>query len=381
MNQIENIKKGVIVLGGHVQALGIIRILGNENIPSILLDDSHINIARFSKYCGDFFLYSDLMKKLIELGKLEKYKNWLILPTNDFHVSEISKNKKELLKYFKVGSDDWSNIEKFYNKKNAYKIAKKIGIDIPETWFPKSIDDLPVHSINYPCIIKPAVMHKFYKITKKKVFICNNKQELLNNYKKALKVISSNEILIQDIIPGSSENLYSACFTFDKEKSLVQLVCRRKRQHPVNFGNATTFAETFRDEKLIEISEKLLKEVKYDGICEVEYKFDKRDQRYKFLEINTRTWKWHSISIKSKSPFLISYYNKCYNLEKIVKLNFEDASFKHIITDVPTSFKMILMGIYKKTIIRNVQYATWNKKDILPAIMELLILPYLIFKR
>ena len=44
-------KKGVIVLGGHVQGLGIIRIFGKNNIPCVLLDSTGINIARHSKYC------------------------------------------------------------------------------------------------------------------------------------------------------------------------------------------------------------------------------------------------------------------------------------------------------------------------------------------
>ncbi len=50
-------KKGVIVLGGHVQGLGIIRIFGKNNISCILLDNTKINIARHSKYCNAFYKY------------------------------------------------------------------------------------------------------------------------------------------------------------------------------------------------------------------------------------------------------------------------------------------------------------------------------------
>jgi len=380
-NQIDRLERGVIVLGGHVQGLGIIRIFGKNKIPTILLDNTRVNIARHSKYCKEFYLYQNLIDKLIEFGERGIFKNWLILPTNDSHVSELSKNKELLSKHFIVGIDDWSTIEVFYNKKNAYNLAEKLNIDFPQTWFPESLTEISRYPIKFPCIIKPAIMHEFYRITKKKVFVCNNRDELLNNYKKALEVIPPNEVMIQDIVPGSSENLYSACFMYNKDKAHVQLISRRKRQHPVNFGNATTFAETVSKNELIEISEKLLKEVQYDGICEVEYKYDKRDGKFKFLEINTRTWKWHSISIKSDSPFLMSYYNKCYGLEEIIKLEFKDACFKHILTDIPVSIQMILMGIFKRSSCKNIQYGTWDKKDLLPGIFELLILPYLIIKR
>jgi len=381
MKDIEEHNKGIIVIGGHVQGLGIIRIFGKNKIPTILLDNTKFNLARYSKYCNKFLLYKNLLEKLIKVGKSREFQNWLILPTNDYHVLLLSKNKTILSKYFTVGIDKWSVIKIFYNKKNTYNLAEKLGIDIPKTWFPDSLNTISKFPIKFPCIIKPAVMHEFYSVTKKKVFVCNNKQELVKNYQKASEIIPPEEIIIQDIIPGSSENLYSACFMFSGGESQVQLVARRKRQHPINFGNATTFAETVKNNNLINISEKLLQEVTYDGICEVEYKYDERDGKFKLLEINTRTWKWHSIAIKSETPFLMSYYNRCYGLEKIVKLDFKDACFKHLITDIPVIMKMIFKGIFKRSVSQNVQYATWDKDDYLPAIIEIIILPYLMINR
>ena len=42
---------GVIVLGGHVQALGIVRAYGKLGIQAVVVENTSKNISRHSKYC------------------------------------------------------------------------------------------------------------------------------------------------------------------------------------------------------------------------------------------------------------------------------------------------------------------------------------------
>jgi len=376
-------KIGVIIIGGHVQGLGIARIYGEQGIPCIILDDTKTNIARHSKYVNKYYYFQkfNLLSKLINLARTGKYNNWLIMPTNDYHIMVISKNKEELEKHFKVSSDNWEIIDKFYNKRITYRLTEEIGIDYPRTWMPDSEEDLKQIDCIYPCIIKPAVMHNLYSVIKKKVLVCNSYEELVENYRVVLKIIPPEEVLVQDIIPGSNENQFSACFTFYDGEPFVSLVARRKRQHPIDFGNATTFAETLENKQLLESSVKLLKKANYSGVCEVEYKLDDRDGKYKFLEVNPRTWKWHIIAKRSKSPFLMSMFNKIYNLEPIIKNDWDQAFFKHILTDVWIQYQLLKLGRFKFQNPKNIQYAVWDKNDMLPPIMELIYFPITYIKR
>ena len=116
---------GIIVLGGHIQALGIIRILGRRGIKSVIIDKTKKNISRHSKYCDLFILCKDdeLLSRLMSLGQEKKYQNWVLFPTNDFHVKVLSQNRNKLQKYFIVSTDCWKVIDAFYNKRNTYKIA------------------------------------------------------------------------------------------------------------------------------------------------------------------------------------------------------------------------------------------------------------------
>lgn len=167
---------------------------------------------------------------------------------------------------------------------------------------------------------------------------------------------------------------------FDGENEIQSLVGRRARQHPPDFGNATTFAQIVDNDELLGTSRKLLKAIKYTGVCEVEYKFDPEDHTYKFLEINPRTWKWHSIAAKAGSNMLENYYRFLHHQELQPISPLKKASFRHILTDVPTHLKYKLKGINKKHPRYPIQYAVWSKNDILPAIFELIYLPYLILK-
>lgn len=376
--------KGAIILGGHIQALGIIRILGRMGVNCIVIDNTAKNISRHSKYCTLFIKTNNayLLQTLIDLGQIEKYQGWILFPTNDFHVKLLSINKTLLEKHFTVSVEKWDIINTFYNKCNAYKLAQKIGLPIPRTSFPLSEDDLAQLEIGFPCILKPAVMHEFYSKTRKKVFICQDAKELLISYKKALSLIPNDEIIIQEIIPGSSENQFSACFLILNGRVFVSLTACRLRQHPIDFGNATTYAETVDLPEVKEYAEKILKASKYSGLCEVEFKKDERDGTFKFLEVNPRTWKWHSIANKAGTPFIQMYYDYLCGLSITPHTGYNKASFVHFITDFPIRLQLAFKG-YKHWINfqKPVESATWASDDIMPWFFEKLYLIYMLKSR
>ena len=380
----DKIIRGVIVLGGHVQALGIVRIYGRMGIPVIVLESTSKCIARHSKYCQRFFKVNEdkIEDFLLSSDFAISFFNWVIFPTNDMHVKVLSINKVRLEQNYIVSTDKWESVREFHNKKRTYQLAEKIGVPIPATFYPESNKDLVWLDIKYPCIIKPAVMYDFYRRTRKKVLLCRNLEELKVNYAKALGVIPAEEILIQEVIPGGGRNQYSACFLYLEGKSFLHLTACRMRQHPINFGNATTYAEITFMPKLIEYGERLLKAANYNGVCEVEFKLDARDNLFRLLEVNPRTWKWHSIANKANTPFLPLYYN--YLIGKIIEPvnSLEYASFCHYTTDLPVRFLLLLKGSnYWNRLVKPVEKAIWSKSDPWPCFYEKLYLVRYLMER
>jgi len=372
---------GAIILGGHIQAYGIIRQMGEMGFNSVVIDNEPLNISKYSKYCKASYVetYNKTKDLLFKLAQDRNYYNWLIIPTDDYYLRIISENYDELSKYFILLTEKWEKVSIFFNKCKTYPWIDKLGIPIPYTLYPESIDEIEsIKSyIGYPCIIKPSIMKDFYNIFGSKVLVCDNYDDLIYKYKKALRHFKFQDLMLQQIIPGSSENQYSIGLFSVKGEIYNYIMVRRKRQHPPDFGNATTYAETVNIPVLLDYANRIIDEIKYTGVCEIEFKYDCKSNEYKFLEVNPRFWKWHIITQKAEVPFIRSIISYYYIGQPIISQNYINAAWEDIATDLPTIFNYISKGLYKKPLGYKKINAVANKKDPKPFLMQLLLLPYL----
>ncbi len=386
-----NKSAGAIVIGGHFQGLGVVRALARHGVKVVVVDHQHC-ISRFSRYIYKFIFSPAVLKEdafldfMVDLHQIMQYDKWVLFPTDDETVFFLSKNKNLLERFYTVPTPEWDIVKFAYNKKFSYKLAESIDIPIPKTYYPNSLKECIDMELEYPLIIKPAVMRDFFRITKKKVFCANNKEELINMYQKATKIINPSEILIQERIPDVANNLYSFCPLFKGKKVLASIVAKRWRQHPMDFGQASTYAETVHIPELKEMGSRLLSAMDYYGLCEVEFIRDSRDGQYKFLEVNPRVWGWHTLALKAgvNLPYML-YQDISGNL---VHNGFYRQGVKwfRLTTDIPT----VLTEIWKKrmnikdylhSLKGEKEYAVFSMKDPLPFIGELFLIPFLWKKR
>jgi predicted ATP-grasp superfamily ATP-dependent carboligase len=376
----------VLVLGGHVQGLGIVRILAEKGLRIAVLDETSINLAKYSRYCSEFIKCTndkvEAFLKNIEAD--ERFRNCVIFPTNDFYLEILARIKSQVAPNLICAVDDKERIDVFFSKEKSYQLAQSLDIDIAKTIQVKSTEEIVNRDIHFPCIIKPTVMHTFYKKFKKKVIVCNNKRELITQFTFVSSFFSSREILIQEIINGDNSCQFSVGLFAIKGKIIRAITANRARQHPIDFGNATTMAITCHEPKLIEYAQKLMQYTNYTGLCEIEFKRDDSTGKYIFLEVNSRTWKWHSICQAANLDLIFPYYEYLLSGKNhFEKQNQKDAFFIHELTDLPTRIKMRLknLNIVKPSKGFRKQNAVWNKKDFLPWLMEKIFLPYFVMKR
>ncbi|MCK4306797.1 ATP-grasp domain-containing protein [candidate division WOR-3 bacterium] len=384
-------KPGAIVIGGDYQGLGIIRSLGKNGIPVYLLDTGPC-IGKVSKFTSKFFAYEEttLLEFLFNLAHKEKLNNWVIYPTTDEVVKLIAINKNELEKYYKIPTPKWEVTEILYNKKLTCKLAIDLGIPIPKTCFPESesIDKL---ELQFPVIIKPLSKGIFYKLTKKKALKARNRKELIKVVEAVRELpLPLSEIMIQEVIPqtksatGGPSNLYSFCSLFKEGKALAKLSARRIRQHPMDFGRASTFVETVDIPELEMLGTKLLSKLDYYGLSEVEFMWDPRDKTYKLLEVNARTWGWHTFGsgIGLDFPFLLYKDLMGENLAQYIVPLQKDVKWIRILTDTGLVAYEILKGRMKvceyiASLKGKKEYAVWSYQDPLPFLFEIFLLPWL----
>lgn len=379
-------KIGAVIIGGDFQGLGILRSLAKKGVPICLLEDDKLCIARFSRYgkrfikCpspGDEAVFLNFLE---DLAQKENLKGWVVFPTNDQTVYCLSKYRKELEEYYRIPTPSWDVVKFAYDKRLTYQLAQKVGIATPQTFYAKGLKDLEKMEVEFPVVIKPAIKAHFFSRTWLKAIRADNKKELINKFRKVLSVIDISEIMIQELIPGVPDNLFSFCSFFKNGEVLGKVIARRPRQRPMDFGTAS-YVETVNIPELEEIGKKILRLMNYYGLSEVEFIQDPRDGKYKLLEINARIWAWQTLAIRAGVDFPYLLYQDM--LGKDVRSDFfrENIKWIRLKSDIPTVITMILknrMNItdYLNSLRGNKEFAVLSIKDPLPFIMELLMTPH-----
>lgn len=324
----------VVIFGGHIQALGLARQvaslthereneLKNKREVVLLVEDGY-SVARFSRAVDRTLICrngSEEWKVKIEELELPN-RGTLLFPTNDEAVEFLCVHYDEYKERFALGVPGPDVIELFNNKRTSYRYATAHNVPCPKCWYPDTIDDVEELSrtLPYPVVVKPAIMYSFHATFGKKAFRCDDAERLMNVYKRIDEARYPLEsILIQEFLSGGPKHLYSYGVMAADGKPLASIQANRIRQNPMDFGNSTTYAITCDVPEIEAQSVRLLAQTRYFGLGEVEWMWDERAQQYKFLEINTRAWKWHTLSNMRGFSFIgamIDYYDGKINIDK-----------------------------------------------------------------
>lgn len=379
----ENSIPGGIVIDGHVQGLGIARSLGEKGIPVIIVENKK-GLARFSKYVKGYFqspayLSDELADFLIALAKEQGLKDWLLFPTNDHIVHTISRNHARLGEYYKFTVPGLDIISRIYSKKETILAAKKSGVAAPRTFFPG--DESNSEKIQFPAIVKGIEGFSFYKSIGKKTVIVKDQAELESTLVQVEQLISLDKVMVQEIIPFGEKNRVVSFTTFcDEGEVKCYWAGKKLREHPFEFGTST-FCESLLTPELVEPTKRLLKEINYTGVCEVEYILDLRDNTYKIIEINPRTWLWISLARRCGVDYAAMMYNYVHGKDFNYPDKYESGvRWTHLWTDFFFSSLGIIKGRYSigeilKSYSGKVEFGVWSVKDPKPFIMETILLP------
>jgi D-aspartate ligase len=382
---------GAIVIGGEHPGLGIARSLGRKGIPVFVIDDQH-SISQFSRYVTKVVRVRDLrddlktVESVMEIGQRFGLEGWVLFPTRDETVAAFSRHRDQLAEFFRVTTPCWETVRWAWDKKNTYDRATELGIPVPGTYNPRTEKELSELYSRLPLALKPAVKENFFYATGAKAWRAETPEQLNDLFRKAVRQIRPEEILIQEIIPGDGRRQYSYCAFFRDGEALSTLIARRMRQHPREFGRAATYVETVELPEIVELSERFLKAIDYYGLVEVEFKQDPRDGQFKLLDVNARTWGFHSISGPAGVDFPYLLYAD--QLGKPVDRAHAKAGIGWLraVTDVPTAAKDLWDGemgfpSYWRSLRNTRSESVFCAQDPLPSVAEILMLPYLVTKK
>ena len=383
---------GAVVVGGDYQGLGILRSLGCRGVPVCVVDDE-FSISRFSKYCTHFVKTPPLREEraiadsLLDIACRLGLSGWVLYPTREELVAAFSRHRQELGRVFRVPTPPWDSIQWAWDKRNTYRLAAQLGIPTPAISYPENADDLgELGALQPPFAVKPAIKERFVYATKAKAWRADTFGELKILLRKAFALLGPGEVMVQELIPGGGAQQFAYCSFFRDGKAVGKMVARRRRQHPMQFGKASTFVETVDVPILEDYSERFLRAINYYGLVELEYKLDPRDQQYKLLDVNARTWGYHSLGLRAGVDFSYMLYADQLGLPVASCRAIPGIAWIRMATDIPAALTAVLSGDtspsgYLRSLINCNTEAVFNREDLLPGLMEILLIPYLAMKR
>jgi D-aspartate ligase len=382
---------GALILGIEYQALGLLRQLRSAGIPCVLVDEDRWGAARFSRWrCPTFqspgYDSQEFWPWLVRLQEEEGLTGWVLIPTNDEQVRQIALHHDEACRCFGYAGPAWNTYRTLYDKRLTHEWCQEQGIATPRSYIPRSRTDYPEGVLEYPLILKPAVKPNFKRHSSAKAIRAASRQDLIAILNDRLAGVSTDELIYQEIVPGNGSYQWSYAGFFVDGQPVAAFTARRLRQHPPDFGRASTYVVAEHDTEVEQESRAVLSALKYTGLAEVEWKRDPRDGVLKFLEVNARSWGWHSLAtqvVGNLGPMVYDYVTRR-ELRPIAP-KYGARWVKHV-TDIPVAVDLWRRGdlsarAYLKSILGNVTTCEWSREDPAPFFLQLFLIPYLINRR
>jgi D-aspartate ligase len=295
----------VLIMNLFYTGLGIARDLAGRGVRVIGLSAHPEAFGNFTRFCEvrpapnsqeqPEALLEFLLRASVEL------RGSVIFPTRDFDVLFLDRYRVELAPHYRLAIPPHGVLERVLDKQALVLVARQAGVAVPRTMKAGSVEELArVQSeVGFPCVIKPVSSFQWRttgsweRVGGKKAFLAGDLEELRREYARVANVHP--EVLIQEWIPGATDQIgVLGGYASEGGELLAYFTVRKILQSPDDFGTGCIVRSEAIPE-LLEPTVRLLRALGYQGMAEVEYKFDPRTGEHKLIEINTRHWDQHKL--------------------------------------------------------------------------------------
>jgi D-aspartate ligase len=290
-----------VILGGDITTYSLARSFHEEyGIKSIAISTVKNWLNSYSSIIDNIIEpkmndEETFLKRLLSLGEqYEGKKKLILLACGDWYVRMIIENRDKLEKYYVIPYIQEELLNRMVLKDSFYEICDETGVDYPETFVYDVKDKTPLDlPFPFPVIAKPASSAEYHYAEfpgKKKVFKFDTMEELKEMLENLGNSSYSYKFLIQDFIPGD-DNYMNILTCYCDRNSKVRFMSFGRtiledhgdaaRGNPVAIINKV-------NREVMDKSIKLLESTGYTGFANFDIKYDMRDGKYKYFEINTR---------------------------------------------------------------------------------------------
>jgi predicted ATP-grasp superfamily ATP-dependent carboligase len=362
-----------VIIGDHTQGLGILRSAAAAGVPTWVVNDKFISLARFSRYLAGY--------RQLPHGTLSKVAETAYARSLRAALLEIPFEGPGAL--FGVNEDITSFIHENRNALRAKYLIPELPFEsicdkyafnslLPD---PVQLDTSLCSEIDLGAIASPQLFilkgrsgSGFRHITGQKALRLDlvGPRELDYLFAK----LPRDQVILQEIIETSRPVVSVCSFSIDGVVA-GHFGYEKLRQHPNCFGTGT-YLRSISVNQHICVAKDILRTLGFTGISEIEFIHDLHTDSYKVVEMNPRTWK--SIHFATQCGQNLVAAHLSYIAGRGTKWNGDYAKDQYwvdLATDIPQMFRERKPCRYK----RGLWECTWNRSDPLPAFVLWTLFP------
>lgn len=292
-------RRWAVVLSSDAIGLGAVRSLHEAGIPTVAVLTDPWEPLRWSKYATKVLVPRSDDKEgaiLHVLAGIERTHRPVLLPTSDYLADVVHRHREPLGERYRCCIPPADALELALDKAKDTSYLAPLGIPLPRTAsrLPATPAEL-VRCLGLPLIVKPRTYVDKRELGWRNV-VAHTAEHVEALYRTQRAAFP--RVVAQELIPGADDALWECICVFDSSSELASAFTFRKlRTMPAHYGQ-TSCGRSERNDEIVEMVRVIGKKLRYTGPADFDLKYDERDGRYKYLELNPRLGMCHHFATR-----------------------------------------------------------------------------------
>lgn len=277
-----------VIVGGGLNALGIVRSLGGRGIPLIVADTDAMSPAMRSRH-GKKKIFpalegDSLVDSLLALAKNFSAPAVLFL-TEEKGVNAVSAQRDRLAHAYSIRLPEQERLMQLMHKQGFSELAEACNAPVPKTVRIQKTDDLALlDGLRFPCVFKPAKKDYEYGARFQKAYKVASPAEVAALFVQIQPVLS--DMVVQEWIEGDDSEIYFCLQYIGMDNEIASsFVGRKIRSWPPRIGGTASCTAAWEFQaQLTETTRVFFRDVGFTGMGSMEYKRDIRDGLFYMIE-------------------------------------------------------------------------------------------------
>ncbi|MFG2042817.1 hypothetical protein [Dactylosporangium sp. NPDC048998] len=279
----------------HAGTLGVVRSLGRLGVPVYAITEDRLTPIALSRHVAGRFVWSGsewhdtglLVENLCAIGR-KLGRPAVAVATDDEAAVLLAEHAAVLAEHFLLPGVTPSLPRRLASKRGLYELCTAHDVPTPRTVFPSSREDLLALAgeLTFPVVAKNvAPWTRLRAPAVPTTTLVSSGRELLDRF-AGLDDLSG--VLLQEYIPHEhAEDWFVHAYCDEGSSAALSFVGRKAYAWPPGRG-CTADARAAHNPALSDLTARFCKEIGYRGVNDLDWRYDRRDGRFKLVDFNPR---------------------------------------------------------------------------------------------